>query len=314
MPLTLKNFNKAPLPPLNFTANTAWSTVQLKKSGTPTSVTLETSTDKINWSTYTFGTDITLTNIGDKVYFRNTSETDTGFNVNWGYYTFVMTWSISAGWDTTSLLNKNWTTTVGERCLQRLFYNCSSLTTAPSLPATTLANNCYEYMFQWCTSLTVAPELPATTLYNWCYWEMFYWCTSLTTPPELPATTLAEYCYSSMFYWCTALETVPSLPATTLVANCYTYMFQWCTALKSLPKLYATTLPNYCYYYMFRECTNIKLSTSKTWIYQTAYRIPFTWTGTAWSNSLWGIISWTGWTYTSMNVNTTYYTSNTLVW
>ena len=35
------------------------------------------------------------------------------------------------------------------------FSNCTSLTTAPELPATTLANNCYSKMFSGCTSLQV---------------------------------------------------------------------------------------------------------------------------------------------------------------
>lgn len=35
-----------------------------------------------------------------------------------------------------------------------MFYGCTSLTTAPALPATTLANHCYDYMFVGCTSLS----------------------------------------------------------------------------------------------------------------------------------------------------------------
>ena len=42
---------------LCFTANTAGSTVQLWKNWSPTPVTLETSTDWENWSTYTFSWD-----------------------------------------------------------------------------------------------------------------------------------------------------------------------------------------------------------------------------------------------------------------
>jgi hypothetical protein len=34
-----------------------------------------------------------------------------------------------------------------------MFYGCTSLTTAPELPATTLANSCYRFMFYGCTSL-----------------------------------------------------------------------------------------------------------------------------------------------------------------
>ena len=90
-------------------------------------------------------------------------------------------------------------------CYNRMFYNCSSLTQAPSLPATTLANNCYGNMFSYCKSLTQVPELPAMTLADQCYREMFSFCTSLTQAPVLPAATLANGCYSAMFMNCTSL-------------------------------------------------------------------------------------------------------------
>ena len=121
--------------------------------------------------------------------------------------------------------------TLANSCYQRMFQGCTSLTTAPALPATTLANNCYSQMFEGCTSLTTAPELPATTLTSSCYSSMFSGCTSLTTAPELPATTLAQGCYSYMFNSCTSLTTAPSLPATTLASGYYTSMFQGCTNL-----------------------------------------------------------------------------------
>lgn len=225
------------VPPLNFTANTAWSTVKLTKNWNPTSVTLETSTDGSSWSTYTMWNTITLSNIWDKVYFRNTSETDTGFSTSTSnYYQFVMSWSIAASWDVTSLLNKNWTTTLSARCFYDLFLDCTSLTTTPKLSATTLAGYCYQNMFRWCTSLT--------------------------SLPKLPATTLAEYCYQNMF----------------------------------------------------RLCSNIKISLSKTWDYQTEYRIPTTWTGTTWTNSMSNMFYETWWTFKwAPTINTTYYTSNTVV-
>ena len=89
-----------------------------------------------------------------------------------------------------------------------MFYGCTSLTTAPELPATTLAGGCYSSMFQGCPSLESAPELPATTLDYGCYGDMFQGCSSLTTAPELPATTLANYCYMRMFNGCTNLNTI----------------------------------------------------------------------------------------------------------
>ena len=101
-----------------------------------------------------------------------------------------------------------------------------------SIEDTTLANRCYNSMFYNCTSLVTAPTLPATTLATSCYNSMFYNCTSLTTTPELPATTLATSCYSGMFYNCTNLTTPPVLPATTLANNCYSYMFRGCIKIK----------------------------------------------------------------------------------
>ena len=70
-----------------------------------------------------------------------------------------------------------------------MFQRCTSLTTAPALPATTLATSCYDAMFQGCTSLTTAPELPATTLKYGCYQNMFFQCTGL----KISATQTGEY-------------------------------------------------------------------------------------------------------------------------
>jgi hypothetical protein len=53
-----------------------------------------------------------------------------------------------------------------------MFYDCSSLTTAPELPATTLAYWCYRYMFNGCSNLNyikmLATDISADDcLYNW---------------------------------------------------------------------------------------------------------------------------------------------------
>lgn len=249
---------------LCFTANTAWSTVQLTKTGSPTSVTLETSTDGTNWTSYYPSFIITLSNIWDKVYFRSTSETTTGFSTSASnYYKFVMTWSIAASWDTTSLINKNLTDTLSwGYCFGWLFHNCTSLTSAPELPSTTITNNCYYSMFNWCTNLATAPKLPATSINTYCYSSMFVDCSNLEILPELPATTLASYCYLNMFKW----------------------------------------------------CSKIKLSTTQTWEYQTLYRIPKTWTGTTATDALSSMFISTWWTFTwTPTINTTYYTSNTVI-
>ena len=148
-------------------------------------------------------------------------------------------------------------TTLADRCYDSMFRNCTKLAIAPELPATTLADRCYQYMFNGCTSLTAAPDLPATTLRGYCYDSMFYGCKNLTAAPDLRATALANYCYDSMFYGCTSLTAAPELPATTLADYCYDSMFQNCTKLTIAHKLPATTLAEACYRSMFYGCTSL---------------------------------------------------------
>lgn len=306
--------------------------------------TLEYSTDKSTWNTWN-GTEISSS--GSKLYLRGTGNTKiTG---NSSDYRFVFTGSyslkinckgnienlldyetVSAGGHPTmaeycySYMFRNCTaltiapalpaTILANSCYSSMFFYCTSLKTAPELPATTLAYACYANMFDYCASLTTAPELPATTLYQNCYKYMFRGCTSLTTAPELPATTLALECYRCMFYGCTSLTTAPALPATKLTNYCYSNMFDRCVSLTTVPELPATTLFYSCYSSMFYGCTEIKLSASKTGDYQTEYRIPTSGTGTTATEALTDMFTNTGGTFTGTpSINTTYYTSNTVV-
>ena len=127
-----------------------------------------------------------------------------------------------------------------ESCYYNTFQGCTSLRTAPELPATTLSKGCYESMFDNCTSLVQAPELPATTIATNCYSRMFFNCVSLTQAPELPATTLASGCYSSMFSNCSSLVQAPELLATTLQFNCYSNMFRGCSELNYVKAMFIT--------------------------------------------------------------------------
>ena len=70
-----------------------------------------------------------------------------------------------------------------------MFYGCTSLTTAPALPATTLASGCYSYMFAGCSNLITAPELHATTLASGCYNYMFTNCKKLNYVKAMFTTT-----------------------------------------------------------------------------------------------------------------------------
>ena len=202
-------------------------------------------------------------------------------------------------------------TTLANYCYANIFHGCTNLAQAPALPATTLADNCYYSMFRDCINLTQAPALPATTLADNCYANMFYGCTSLTQAPNLPAITLVNSCYSNMFNDCTNLTTAPALPATTLANYCYANMFRSCISLIQVPALPAITLADHCYYYMFYDCTSLKLSSVKTDEYTQEYRIPSSNTGTTASNALTRMFTSTGGTFTETpKINTTYYLSS----
>ena len=100
--------------------------------------------------------------------------------------------------------------------------------------------------------------------------------------------TMAEYCYYYMFYNCRNLTTVPSLPA--------------------------TTLANSCYFSMFLYCTSIELAISKSRKYDKEYRIPKSGNGVTATSALNNMFRLTGGTFTETpSINTTYYTSNTIV-
>ena len=240
-------------------------TVTLTKNGSPTEVQLQYSLDGCKtWTDWQEVSNVrsSILQAGQTMYLRNKSATPTGFSTSGDdYYQFAFVGTVAAHGNCNSLLCKypNMVTTLGSfsSCFRSLFHQCTSLLTAPELPATTLASYCYRNMFYGCTSLTVAPELPATTLASYCYGGMFNNCTSLTTAPSLPATTLASYCYRLMFYGCTSLTVAPELPATTLVDNCYNRMFYGCTSLTVAPELPATTLVDNCYNRMFVGCTSL---------------------------------------------------------
>lgn len=118
--------------------------------------------------------------------------------------------------------------------------------------------------------------------------------------------------FYNLFNSCSSLTSCPEIKFTSINASCFQNMFVYCTGLTTLPKLYATAIYSDSYKLMFYGCSKIKLSTAQTWEYQTPYRIPVSWT---WSwigasdmfTSTWWTRAWTP------TINTTYYTSNTVV-
>ena len=164
------------LPGLTFTAEEANSTVSMQAVGSAPSVSLEYSRDGSTWNDFIVGTTtVTLANVGDKMAVR-AKTTNSTFSIGLANYNrFSMTGKIAASNSIMYLLkNDGDLDVISEKyCFRYLFNVCTSLTTAPELPATTLAQGCYTGMFHNCSSLTTAPELPATTLIGTCYANMF---------------------------------------------------------------------------------------------------------------------------------------------
>ena len=243
---------------LTFTAEEA-TTLTLNQNGVIEPHKLLKSTDGVNWTKWENpSTNGIVLNAGESVYIKADEDSlcrtaTQWYNSDWysNYNRFSSTGKIACSGDIRSIV-KLVAPGIYDYWLSALFKNCSSLTSAPELPATTLTGSCYSNMFRGCTSLTSAPELPATTLAGSCYSNMFIGCTSLTQAPELPATTLAISCYMRMFYGCTSLTKAPELPATTASNNCYDSMFYNCTSLTKAPSVIpATELWGECYKFMF---------------------------------------------------------------
>ena len=251
--------------------------------------TLEFSTDTQTWYTWN-GTNTIMSSEDGKLYMRGINNTIISRDSNFALSTYD---NISCTGNIETLLDYQ-TVMRGEHPI--------------------MGSECFNHMFYGCTSLTTAPELPATTLAEACYFGMFNSCKSLTTAPELPATNLAKTCYGYMFTGCENITTPPTLPAIVLADECYNQMFECCTSLTSLPKLPATTLAERCYYKMFECCTKIKLSETQIDEYQNVYIIPTSGMGTTASYALYNMFISTGGTFTGTpTINTTYYTSNAVV-
>ena len=215
----------------------AGSTVSMQNySNTPS---IEYSTDGTNWTSWDYSA-ITLANVGDKVYFKGNNSSGLNNGIA-SYSKFVMTGKLKGGGNINSLLStSDERPSIPNTCYYKLFYGCTALTKAPSMPSLTVGSDAYYEMYRG-SGLTSTPDLPATTLGDHCYYGMFRECTSLTTAmTNLPATTLATYCYSNMFRGCTALTEAPALKAPSLESGSYECMFYGCSVLAKI-KVYATS-------------------------------------------------------------------------
>lgn len=199
---------------LCFTAKESASSIKLTKHGSPYSTELVYSYDGINWIDYEIDQVIALDNIGDKVYLRAKTQ-----NINFSYdninnYYFVMTGKIAAKGNIMFLLDST-----GER--------------------DNVTNYTFTFLFEDCTSLTTAPEMPAVRIGKGSYWGTYIRCTSLEKGPSiLPALNVEKFSYRNMFQDCIKLVESPRLMFTTFTddrsGNEIENMFYRCNKLEKI--------------------------------------------------------------------------------
>lgn len=284
--------------PVNGSAQVGWHASYYEGSefAPPPSISLEYSFNRTQWTSYTLGTDITITG---PVYFRG----DNSSFVAYGGVHRITQLKLTALCDLSGRINslskkivydasptpmpiigrsyssfKLFSDNTYIRSVKDLILNWDApLTDTGYLE---VSGKAYGALFSGCTSLIDTPIFVGAIGHHGCY-RMFYGCTSLTTIYSLPAptiegqyasafagctslqtapdlhSTLTTRCYAFMFYDCTSLTQVPSLPATTLAANCYQGMFANCASLTQVPSLPAVTLAENCYEQMFYGCTGL---------------------------------------------------------
>ena len=259
---------------------------------------IQYSTDGYEWLNYNGS--ITLSAVGDKVYFRgkansfkNTGSTpllSTGDKACYVYGDIMFLMCNEKYKPRTSIPANNafqgafknctWlrikegkelklsATTLTESCYESMFESCSNLTAGISIPATEmeLPKACFKAMFKN-TGLTSAPSINATSMGESACESMFNDCKALTTVPALSVSNMSKKGCYQMFYNCTSLSSV-SLTISSLAAvasgnheGCKE-MFYGCNSLESANNitLSAPTLYTACYYSMFQGCTSLTLT------------------------------------------------------
>ena len=245
-------------------SNTLTLTKNDQEGNTPT-VTLEYSTDKVNWTTWNESNNVRTYTIpaNGKVYLRGVNPNGICYNGR-NCHTFSSTKNVRASGNIMTIADGIGERTIIERpFFARLFYQMTTLLTAPNFPSEgmSLGDSSLAGLFNGCSSLTTAPSLTVNSLSSgWCCQLMFNECTSLTdaSTVHLNATNIPRNAYMQMFNGCTSLTTAPSLTISSMsgtYACCM--MFNGCTSLASASniKLNATAIPDSAYEQMFNGCS-----------------------------------------------------------
>lgn len=248
--------------------------------GSPNAVTLETSTDKKTWASYTIsgnmgGNMAAGLTVGDTIYVRGDNATfSTNYDAFWYFAANGM--ELEASGDCMSLLSKDFSVKeIPEYGFNSLFEYGSGginnwLLSVPDVNAEAVNYRSCRQMFKNCKKIRKPMAvLPAMQFKgNDVYRNMFN-SSGLETAPVLPCMNLTSHCYGGMFQN-SALLVAPELPATEIPQDSdggatynppYDYMFASCKNLIKAPSvLPALTLYGESYYYMFSDCYSLEMA------------------------------------------------------
>ena len=142
--------------------------------------------------------------------------------------------------------------------LERMFNNCSSLTSLDLSNLDTSQANSMEYMFQGCRSLTSLDLSSFNTSKVTSIYAIFQNCTKLTTVDLTSFDTSNAIDIGAIFNCCNSLKSIDlSSFNTSKVTNMY-YMFNNCSSLTSLDLSSFDTINVNNASNMFAGCSNIK--------------------------------------------------------
>ena len=134
---------------------------------------------------------------GNKVLFKSSTLKTSGYYDSSGLYidSFISTCKFNVEGNIQSLMEgDNFVNTTNNNIYYFFFSNNTNIVNAEHLILPSNANpHMYEGMFYGCTSLVTAPELPATTLSESCYSMMFYNCSLLNSIKMLATSGLSGY-------------------------------------------------------------------------------------------------------------------------
>ena len=133
----------------------------------------------------------------------------------------------------------SYNTTSSVTSMAGMFFNCSQLTSIPSINTSLVAN--MSYMFNGCSNLTTIPQLDTSKVTDMSY--MFNDCISLTTMPQLDTRNVTNM--SSMFSG-SNLTTISQLDTSKVTDM--GFMFSYCSRLATIDISLFTSSNNYFAY------------------------------------------------------------------